>query len=115
MSAIEELANNVAADAAKNEKVLKVFLDPFTISIIVTVITEIIKLYMSCKKTPQATALSMQAPSLVERWRLRRVIRQHIDDDEAHKAFGGHLFGSMLSTVKNIEEKDVQAMFDEVA
>lgn len=115
MSVIERLANDVAADMAQHEPIKKVAIDPFTISIIITIISELIKLYQNCNKTPAATAASMQAPGLIERWRLRRVIRKHVDDDEAHQALGGRMFQSTLVVAKGVQESDVQSMFEEVA
>lgn len=115
MSVIERLANDVAADMAQHEPIKKFALDPFTISIIINVITELVKLYMNCRKTPQDTAASMQDPGLIERWRLRRIIRQHVDDNEAYDRLGGNLFKSTLNVAKTVSENEVEAMFEEVA
>lgn len=114
MSVIERLASDVAADMAQTDKIKVFAIDPFTIGIIVNVITELVKLYMQCRKTPQDTAASMQDPGLIERWRLRRVIRQHVDDDEAHAHLGGNLFKSTLNVAKSVSEVEVEAMFEEV-
>lgn len=115
MSIIREKAHAVAADMAQNEKVKHYAIDPFTISIIITVITELVKLYMNRRKSSQETAASMKDPGLIERWRLRKVIRKHVDDDEAHGILGGRLFKSTLAVSKDVTEEEVAQMFDEVA
>ncbi len=114
MSIIEKLANDVASDMVKTDKLKISVTDPFVISVIIDVITELVKIYERCQKTPEDTVESMKNPGLIERWRLRRVIRKHVDDDEAHNHLGRNLFKSTLHVAKNLNQSDVEEMFEEV-
>lgn len=114
MSTIEDKAKLIADDVASNgSDVSEVVFDPFTISVIVTVISELVKLYLACRKTPTETAESMRNPGIVEKWRLRRVIKQHVDHDEAHDMLAQPLFKSTLKVSATLTDDEVAKMMEE--
>lgn len=114
MSVIQDKANAIAADMQQNQAVRHLAIDPFTIMAVVGVIIDLVKLYIQCKKTPQQTAASMQNPGVIERWRLHRVIRHHVDYPEAHAALGQPLFNSTLKVASTVTEDEVNGMYTEV-
>lgn len=122
MGVIQDKANAVAEDMAKNEAELMAqsaehgehHVD-FAISItVITTIVEIIynlvKLYQSCKKTPQQAAMSMRSGGVLERFRLRRAIRQHPNLHQYHDA----MFDSTLTVATRVQDNEVGQMYEEV-
>jgi hypothetical protein len=113
MSKFQEKAEAISADMGDGG-VSTVALDPFTISVIVQVLSELVKLYMQCRKTPAEATVSMRDPGLIERWRLRRVIKKHLDDDEVHGVMGSKLFSAVLRSAAAVSADDVAAMYKEL-
>lgn len=114
MTVIEQKAALIAEDVAKKSDVRSLAIDPFTIGIIITIITELVKLYMSCRKEPKSTAASMRHPGIMERWRLRKIVKRHIDDDEVYSYMGKELVRSSLKVASQVTDDEVKAMYDEV-
>ena len=114
MGIIEQKANQIAADMAQTESIKKYAIDPFTILTIVEILIELVDLYRKCRKAKQETAQSMQDPGMVERWRLRKVIRTKVDDSEAHQILGNRIFQSTLNVGKTVTEDEVGQMYDEL-
>ena len=115
MSVLEAKANQIADDAGqKNGEVSQVALDPFTISVIVQILTSLVKAYMACRKTPEEAAVSMRDPGVLDRWRLRRTVKQHLDHDEAHDLLAGPVFKSTLKVAAGVTDDEVKSMYDEV-
>lgn len=80
MSLLEDKANKIVAEAKGENPV--VFVDPITILTVISVIVQIVKLYQSCKKTPEEVKKSMESPNWIERWRLKRIVRKSIKSNE---------------------------------
>lgn len=110
MSIIEDKANAIAADMAKNEEIKKYAFDPLTILTIISILIQVVKLAYECYKDHHQVATVMQNPGLMERWRLRRVIKEKVGDDEVHGVLGGRIFKSMLNVSKTVTAEDAQAM-----
>ncbi len=115
MSIFEQKAQQIAQGASDKEEVSQVALDPFTIGVIVQILIQAVKLYMECRKNSQETAEAMRSPGVLDRWRLRRLVRENLDHDEAHDLLAGPLFRSTLRVASDVTDEDVGQMYAEVA
>lgn len=114
MSILEKKANEIANEMAKDEKIKSYAIDPFTISIIVSILTELIKLYISCRKSSKEAAETMRNPGLIQRWRLKRLIRNHLDDEEVHHILHKDLFQATLKIANEVTDEEVKEIYEEV-
>jgi len=122
MGVIQDKANAVAQDMAKNEAALTAqsadhgehrvgFVISITvIAAIVEIIYYLVETYQACKRTPQEAAVSMRSGGVLERLRLRRAIRKHPDLHEYHDA----MFDSTLSVAQAVQDHEVGQMYEEV-
>jgi hypothetical protein len=116
MSPIQTEAMLIANDMNQTQNVSKALvLDPMLIISIVGLIVDIVKAYIECQQSASQAQSSMTDPGLIERWRLRRAIRSHIDDSEVQEAIGQQLFQSTLNVSKTLTVQNVTDMFAEVA
>jgi len=113
MSIIEEKARAIANDMAGDEPVKVYAIDPFTITTIATVLIEVVKAVYQCYQNREQVANAMQNPGLMERWRLRRIIRDKVDDEEAHGVLGGRMFRSALKVARSVTPEEVEQMHAE--
>jgi len=114
MSIIQEKANAIAADMAKNEVEHHVALDPQLIVDIIGVVVGVIQILMQCFMTPKQAQLRMANPGVVEKWRLRRVVRSQLDDDEMNNYVGAKIVQSSINVSKSLTIEEVTAMYEEV-
>jgi hypothetical protein len=122
MGVIQDKANAIAQDMAKNEATLVAqsaehgehrvgFIISITIiAAIIDVIWDLIQMYQSCKQTPQQAAVSMRSGGVLERLRLRRAIRNNSNLQECHDA----AFDSTLSIATQVQDDEVGKMYEEV-
>lgn len=114
MSVIQDKANLIASDMQSNENIRSLVIDPMTISAVISLISDLVNMYIQCKKTPATAAASMRNPGVVERWRLHRSIRKHVDYPEAHTLLANPLFNSTLKVASTVTDDDVGSMYQEV-
>lgn len=111
MSLLEEKANIVAADARGENPT--VFVDPATIFAIISVITQVVKLYQSCQKTPEAAKTAMESPNLLQRWKLRRIARQELAKSHSDEHVSSIVNG-VLKQGKVLTPEEVAQLYKEV-
>ena len=107
-------AKMVAEEMVLAKVARKVAFDPFTILAIVSVIVAVIRLLIECRKKPKEVAQIFKKPELVERWRLRRLIKQILADEEAEKELSKALQKSFFAVGQRLSEKDVEILMKEV-
>ena len=112
--AVLELAAQRVANTMVSEKVdKKLALDPVTIQVIIEIIIDLITLYQNCRKTPQEALVEWKSLSLLERWKLRRVIKRRVDDEEVYNAIGDKIFNGIKNLGVEATELDAVNMFAE--
>lgn len=114
MGIIQEKANAIAAGMEENNVERRLAFDIAMISTIIGIIQNVIQIFQQCKQTSQQAAVSMRSGGVLERWRLRRVIRAHINDPEMDDHVGSQLFGSALHVSSTLKDEEVSQMYDEV-
>lgn len=114
MSIIKDKAMQICVDMEQSKVPKHLALDPMIIIAVVGIIVDVVKAYIECRQNQKQAQTSMANPGLIERWRLRKSIRTHIDDGEVQDAMGIQLFNSSLNISKNITLEDVNQMFVEV-
>lgn len=115
---LERFAHAVAADLHEREGVPGTMaFDPMTIALILSVLIEMVKLYLWCNRSPAEAVQSITNPSWWERMRLSLKVRSGL-----RKPRYRHLSGlrksideSFLRAGKQLEEEQVSAMFAETA
>jgi len=114
MSILENKANLVCTEMQSSGVDKTIAFDPFIILMIVQIIVSIVEFYFQhCKKTPSLTLSSMQNPGILERWHLRRIIRDHVADAEMNSFISPKLTDAYLKVAKTLTEEDVNQMFEE--
>lgn len=112
MSTIHEKSAVVSSKLEKKVE-QRVALDPFVLYIIYQIIVSIIQIYMNCNLSSKQAVSSMSKLGILERWRLRRIIRHYINDPEMHDYIGSNLFNSLEELGANVTEEEVTKMFEE--
>jgi len=115
MGVIEDKASLIAADMSTSESIKKYAFDPMTVITVVSVLVQVVELLYGCYKDHHQVSQVMQNPGLIERWRLRRVIKEQIGDDEAHAVLGNRMFKSMLNVSKSVTAEEAEAMHNEAS
>src|ERR1051326_417443 len=114
-SIIKDKAQQVCDDMAKNQGIdQKLAFDVMLIIAIIGVIVNLVRLFIECKQSHQQAQAKMANPGLMERWRLRRAIREHVDDGEVQAALASQLFNSSINISSKLKVEEVAAMYDEV-
>lgn len=107
-------AKMVAEELALSKVPRKVAFDPFTILAIVSVIVAVIRLFIECKKKPRDAAQVCKKPDLVERWRLRRLIKEILADEEAEKELSKALQKAFFLVGSRLTDKEIEYLMKEV-
>jgi Tfp pilus assembly protein PilV len=116
MGMIEDKAKLVVEDMARNDaKHKEPMLAITVIGIIIGIIADVVQTYLACKQSSQQAAMSMRSGGIVERFRLRRAIRQHLDDPEMHGYVAEDMFHSTLSVAEQLKDEEVSQMYAEVS
>ena len=111
MSLLEDKANQIAADARGENPT--VFVDPATIFAIISVITQVIKLYQGCQKSPEAAKVAMASPNMIQRLKLRRIARQQLAKNHSDEHVGAVVNG-VLKQGKVLTYEEVTQLYEEV-
>jgi hypothetical protein len=111
MSLLEEKAYDIFANA-KNEDKMTVVIDPITIMAIISLITQVIKLYQSCQQTPAQAQAHMSGIGWWNRWKLSRMVNRTIPSDSSVSA--DDVYNALLNHSKGITVEDVAQLYNEV-
>src|SRR3954469_6302805 len=102
MSIFDDKANAVASELVVRKVDNRVAFDPTIIFLIIGILKEIIKAFQDCKKSSTQVASSAHSIGILERFRLRRMVRQHLNDEEMHSHLGNQLFDSIIEVGKSV-------------
>lgn len=112
---LEDKAQQIALEMEKAQVEKHIVVDVVMVMTIIKIIVHVIKIYQACEKPPAAAAASMRQGGILERWRLRKVIRAEVDDDEMHAHIGPRMLSSILHVSTQLSDLDVEKMYEEVA
>lgn len=114
MSVIQDKANAIAADMAKNNVEQRVALDPMVVITIIGIVVDVIKTLVECYINHKQAQERLANPGVLEKWRLRRIVRQHLNDDEMNNYVGANIVQSSINVGKTLTDDEVQSMYSEV-
>ncbi len=104
----EEKARLLMAKAKGLDDGQEAFLDPATIALGLGLLKEVIALYRSCHRPASMTAANMQAPGLVARRRLRKLIEaRQLPEGVSVK----QMLAAALEVGKTVTEDEVVQMY----
>jgi hypothetical protein len=106
MSDLNTVANRVGAHVSAKEGSYSI--DPLTISIIITIITNLIKLWWSCRSEKKVRS-ELQNPSWLFRLFLKREIRKHSKGKQREI-----LFGAFMDVAPTLSEKEINNILKEI-
>lgn len=112
MSTIRMKAEQIAAEAGRSKKL---GIDPATIAMLIDiaikVVTALVNAYRECKKKPDEAAASMRSPRLLERRRLKKLVRQHATDEVSVEK----LHQAAIKVAAGVTDAEVEQMYGETA
>lgn len=111
MSLLEEKAYQIFADAKGEDKTTVVF-DPLTILAIINVISQVIKLYQNCQKTPAQAQAHMSGIGWWNRWKLSRIVNRTVPNDSSVNV--DEVYNALLNHVKGVTVEDLGRLYNEV-
>jgi hypothetical protein len=112
MSILEEKANRIVADV-KGEMPTVIF-DPAIIIAVISIIVQLVKMYQSCKKTPEEAKVSMASPNWFQRWRLHWMTRAALARHNSNEAVSA-VKESVLKQGRNLTVEEVSQLYAEAA
>ncbi len=110
---IEELSHQITEDYVSELDPKEGYsLDPATIMLIATIVSEVIKMWRECKKNKEEAAKMATSPSRFERLALRQICVRTIGRREFYRS-GDKLMESLLKNGQTLTPELVQQMYDE--
>jgi len=106
MSDLDVVAKRVASHAAAKNN--EYGIDPVTISIIISIVTNLIKLWWTCKSQSKIRS-ELQNPSWLFRLFLKREIRKQVGRKNKEA-----LFGAFLDVAPTLSEKEITNILKQV-
>jgi hypothetical protein len=103
---IENLAERISESAQKKDG--NYGIDPITISIIISIVTNLIKLWWACKDK-QSIKGELQNPSLIFKVLLKREIRKR-----ARREDRTALYGAFLDVVPALTEQEINEIIKQI-
>lgn len=107
---IQDIAQKVQDKLVKEQKV---FVDPATIMLIITLVSTIISAIQKCKKEPENAVMVAHYPTHKEERLLKRKIRQHLGFVKYWKD-GENYFQAIRTTGKELTISDFEDSFKEL-
>ena len=106
MKDLESVATRVAAHASAKDETYGI--DPVTISIIISIITNLVKLWWSCRSEKRVKS-ELQNPSWLFKLFLKREIRKQARGRERNV-----LYGAFLDVAPTLSEKEINSILREI-
>jgi hypothetical protein len=103
---LQQLAEKISDNTEKKNSDYGI--DPFTISIIITIVTNLIKLWWACRDEKSIRS-ELQRPSLVFKLLLKREIRKR-----ARREDRGALYGAFMEITPRLTEEDINNIMKEI-
>lgn len=115
VEALWEPACRIAEGLHRDEGVDRlVAFDPMTILAIVSALVSVIKFIKECRQTPDQTIAMAKADGIagrLTRWKMRRTVRPHFDDDDMRKELEGPVVEAALKHAAAQNATQVQKVF----
>lgn len=86
--------------------------DPATIAVIATLIIQIVQMWKDCKKTPDESVVMSKNPTILQKFRLRRMTRQELGN--SYNEYGDSVVKAILETGKEATEEDIEGVSNEI-
>lgn len=106
MNNLEKLANKISDKA--QEKNNNYGIDPLTISIIISIVTNLVRLWWACRDEKSMKS-ELQKPSLVFKLLLKREIRKR-----ARKEDRAALYGAFMDISPKLTEQEINDVMKEI-
>ena len=106
MNDLEKVANRVAAHASAKDETYGI--DPVTISIIISIVTNLVKLWWSCRSEKRVRS-ELQNPSWLFKLFLKREIRKRSRGKQR-----GVLYGAFIDVAPTLSEKEINSILKEI-
>jgi len=103
---LQQLAEKISDNTQKKNG--NYGIDPMTISIIITIVTNLIKLWWACRDE-KSIRTELQKPSLLFKLLLKREIRK-----QARRQDRAALYGAFMDVTPNLTEKDIDNIIKEI-
>jgi len=103
---LEKLASEISNKAENKNGDYGI--DPVTISIIITIVTNLIKLWWACRDEKSIRS-ELQRPSLVFKLLLKREIRK-----QARRQDRGALYGAFMDVTPKLTEEEINNIMKEI-
>lgn len=103
---LQQLAEKISDNTQKKSG--NYGIDPMTISIIITIITNLIKLWWACRDE-KSIRTELQKPSLLFKLLLKREIRK-----QARRQDRAALYGAFMDVTPNLTEKDIDNIMKQI-
>jgi len=106
MSDLEKVSSRVAVHASVKDESFGI--DPITISIIISIITNLVKLWWSCRSEKRVRS-ELQNPSWLFKLFLKREIRKQSKGKQR-----GVLYGAFMDVAPTLSEKEINNILKEI-
>ena len=107
MNDIESVANRIAAHASAKDK--ECGIDPVTISIIISIITNLVKIWWSCRSETRVRS-ELQNPSWLFKLFLKRQIRKQTRGNKRREV----LYGAFMDVAPTLSQKELNNILREI-
>ena len=103
---LQKLADKISDSAQERNK--NYGIDPLTISIIISIVTNLIKLWWACRNEKSIRS-ELQRPSLLFKLLLKREIRK-----QARREDRAALYGAFLDVAPSLTEQEINEIMKEI-
>lgn len=100
----QKLAGKVGNEAA---------FDPSTILVIIQIIQQVMAALKDCKKPASAVAKTAESPGPFQRFKLRRIVREQLDDDGFYRSHGEDIAEAVLHAGVTLTESEAKHLMAE--
>jgi histidinol phosphatase-like enzyme len=90
-------------------------LSPMMVEIIAAVIIEVVKAVAACYAKPKDGLKVVRSPGPLQRFRLRRAVKRHLDDRETYEYLGDDMTKAILKAGDALTEEQLADLYKECA
>jgi len=90
-------------------------LSPMMVEIIAAVIIEVVKAVAACYAKPKDGLKVVRSPGPLQRFRLRRAVKRHLDDRETYEYLGDDMAKAILKAGDALTEEQLADLYKECA
>jgi hypothetical protein len=94
----------------KASKEVEVVFDPITISLIASIVIEVVKLLKGCKRNEDDVVRTVQSPNIIERRVLRRIVRKKLGIRRYIRE-GTPIYNAVLQQASRTNSNEVRVIY----